>query len=67
MRRGEHLVPGQDTQIFPLLERLSERGCRRWVLELNTYKETEETRMAVENYLEGATEKRTGDAEKSSA
>jgi sugar phosphate isomerase/epimerase len=51
--RGEHLVPGPDTQIFPLLERLSEMGCKWWVLELNTYKEAEETRMTVENCLEG--------------
>ncbi len=49
--RGEHLVPGRDTQIFPLLERLSEMGCHRWVLELNTYKETEETRRVVKEYF----------------
>ena len=65
--RGEHLVPGPDTQIFPLLERLSTMGCRRWVLELNTYKETEETRMTVESYLEGVAEKREREAETSSA
>ena len=44
-----------------------EMGCRWWVLELNTYKEAEETRMTVENYLEGAAEKRARDAETSSA
>jgi sugar phosphate isomerase/epimerase len=64
--RGEHLVPDRSTQIFPLLDRLSKIGYRRWVLELNTYKETEKTRMTVENYLEGIAEKRTGHAETSS-
>ena len=55
--RGEHLVPDRSTQIFPLLERLSKMGCRRWVLELNTYKETEETWTTVENFLNGLVEK----------
>ena len=32
--KGEHLVPGSDTQIFPILHRLSEVGCQWWVLEL---------------------------------
>ena len=64
--RGEHLVPDQNTRIFPLLERLSEIGCRRWVLELNTYKETEETRTTVENYLKDVAEKRARVAETSS-
>ena len=65
--RGEHLVPGLDTQIFPLLDRLSKIGCRRWVLELNTYKEIEETRTTVENYLKDVAEKRARVAEASSA
>jgi sugar phosphate isomerase/epimerase len=65
--KGDHLVPDRSTQIFPLLERLSEMGCKWWVLELNTYKEAEETRMTVENYLEGAAAKRARDAETSSA
>jgi len=45
-RRGE-------TPDLPLLNRLSEIGCQWWVLELNTYKETEETRILVKNYLDG--------------
>lgn len=59
--RGEHLAPGQDTQIFPLLERLLAMGCPWWVLELNTSKEAEETRMTVEHYLNGSLEKKAGD------
>ena len=53
--RGEHLVPGPATQIFPLLDKLSAMGCRQWVLELNTHNETEETRKTVEYYLNGST------------
>jgi sugar phosphate isomerase/epimerase len=49
--KGEHLVPGSDTQIFPLLNRLSEIGCQWWVLELNTYQEISQTRMVVEEYF----------------
>jgi len=65
--KGEHLGPDKSTQISPLLERLLEMGCKWWVLELNTYKEAEETRMTVENCLEGVAEKRPRDAETSSA
>jgi sugar phosphate isomerase/epimerase len=61
--RGEHLVPDKSTQISPLLERLSEMGCKWWVLELNDYKEAEETRTTVENYLKDAAEKRARVAE----
>ncbi len=53
--RGEHLVPGQDTQILPLLDKLYATECRRWVLELNTYKETEKTRKTVEFFLNRST------------
>lgn len=49
--RGEHLVPGRDTQILPLLNKLSGIGCQWWVLELNTYQETVQTRMVVEEYF----------------
>jgi len=49
--KGLHLVPGKDTQIFPLLERLSEIGCPWWVLELNTYRETEETLKVLKDYF----------------
>ncbi len=49
--RGEHLAPSRNSQIFPILERLSEIGCRWWVLELNTYVESEETRTVVRENL----------------
>lgn len=49
--RGDHLVPGMNTAIFPLLNRLSDMGCQWWVLELNTYKETEELRLVLQDYL----------------
>ena len=48
---GEHLAPGRDTGIFPLLDRLSEIGCHWWVLELNTSKEAEETRRVIRDYF----------------
>jgi sugar phosphate isomerase/epimerase len=51
--KGEHEVPDRDTPLSPILKRLSETGCRWWVLELNTYEETEETRRLVKNYLDG--------------
>jgi sugar phosphate isomerase/epimerase len=65
--RGEHLAPGQDTRIFPLLEKLVAMGCPWWVLELNTSQEAEETRRVVEDYLNGLVEKRSGDGVPTSA
>ena len=50
--KGDHLVPGRDTQLFPILDRLLEVGCHWWVLELNTYKETEDTRGVIRDYFE---------------
>jgi sugar phosphate isomerase/epimerase len=50
--KGEHLVPGPDSRIIPVLDKLAEIGCHWWVLELYTYKETEETFKFVKKYLE---------------
>jgi hypothetical protein len=36
-------------------------GCPWWVLELNTFKEAEETRMTLEHYREGSVEKQAGE------
>jgi sugar phosphate isomerase/epimerase len=49
--KGEHLAPGRNTPILPILERLAEIGCQQWVLELNTPRESEETRVVVKEYL----------------
>lgn len=65
--RGEHVAPGQDTRIFPLLEKLLAMGCPWWVLELNTFKDAEETRRVVEDYLNGSVEERAGDGVSTSA
>jgi sugar phosphate isomerase/epimerase len=51
--KGEHLVPGGDSRIAPILDELTRRGCSWWVLELNNYEETEETFQFVTNYLKG--------------
>ncbi len=51
--KGEHEVPDRKTPLSPILKRLSEAGCRWWVLELNTYEETKETRRLVKDYLDG--------------
>lgn len=34
--KGEHFVPGPDSQIIPVLYKLAEIGCHWWVLELYT-------------------------------
>jgi sugar phosphate isomerase/epimerase len=49
--RGEHLVPGGDSRIAPVLDRVAELGCAWWVLELNTHEETEETFRFITKYL----------------
>lgn len=51
--RGEHLVPGLDSRLIPILEELNRRGCSWWVLELNRYEETEQTFQFVKDYLKG--------------
>lgn len=50
--RGEHEVPVDDSKISPVLDRLSDIGCNWWVLELSTYKDTEDTLTVIKKYLE---------------
>jgi sugar phosphate isomerase/epimerase len=49
--KGEHLAPANTTEISPILARLLEIGCRWWVLELNAYAETENTRRIVNDHM----------------
>lgn len=49
--KGEHLAPANTIEISPILARLSDIGCRWWVLELNAYAETENTRRIIGSYL----------------
>jgi hypothetical protein len=49
--KGEHLAPTDAGEISSILTRLSEIGCRWWVLELNAYAEIENTRRIINGHL----------------
>jgi sugar phosphate isomerase/epimerase len=49
--KGEHLAPANTTEISPILGKLFDIGCRWWVLELNVYAETENTRRILNDLM----------------
>lgn len=54
---GRHLAPANPAGLSPILAKLSDIGCRWWVLELDAYAGTEDTRRILNDHINQVNQK----------